>query len=144
MRWWRRCQTYLQGIDRRGRIAAISVTIFLACVVGVIAGYGAALFSFLIHSVSTWTVQPLANAGADQWIWLSALVAVPALGLLVVSWFTLRFAPEAQGHGVPEVIYAVARHDGVIRPRVSLVKIIASGLCIGTGGSVGREGPIVF
>ncbi len=97
MRWWRRCQTYLQGIDRRGRIAAISVTIFLACVVGVVAGYGAALFSFLIHSVSTWTVQPFANAGADQWLWLSVLVVVPALGLLVVSWFTLRFAPEAQG-----------------------------------------------
>ena len=71
------------------------------------------------------------------------LVAVPAVGLLVVSWFTRRFAPEAQGHGVPEVIMAVGRHDGVIRPRVSLVKILASGLCIGTGGSVGREGPIV-
>ena len=68
---------------------------------------------------------------------------VPALGLLAVSWFTRRFAPEAQGHGVPEVIMAVARHDGVIRPRVSLVKILASGVCIGTGGSVGREGPIV-
>ena len=68
---------------------------------------------------------------------------VPALGLLVVSWFTRRYAPEAQGHGVPEVITAVARHDGVIRPRVSLVKILASGVCIGTGGSIGREGPIV-
>ena len=60
-----------------------------------------------------------------------------------MSWFTRRFAPEAQGHGVPEVITAVARHDGVIRPRVSLVKILASGVCIGTGGSIGREGPIV-
>jgi CIC family chloride channel protein len=63
--------------------------------------------------------------------------------LLFVAWFTRRFAPEAQGHGVPEVIVAVARKDGVIRPRVSLVKILASGICIGTGGSVGREGPIV-
>ena len=50
------------------------------------------------------------------------LVAIPALGLLLVSWFTRRFAPEAQGHGVPEVITAVARHDGVIRPHVALVK----------------------
>ncbi|MFP6757442.1 MAG: chloride channel protein, partial [Alphaproteobacteria bacterium] len=45
--------------------------------------------------------------------------------------------------GVPEVITAVARHDGVIRPRVSIVKILASAVCIGTGGSIGREGPIV-
>jgi CIC family chloride channel protein len=66
-----------------------------------------------------------------------------AVGLLLVSWFTCRFVPEAQGHGVPEVITAIARHDGVIRPRVSLIKILASGFCIGTGGTVGREGPIV-
>ncbi|MEZ6115106.1 MAG: chloride channel protein [Pirellulaceae bacterium] len=72
-----------------------------------------------------------------------AVVVVPALGLLVVSWFTRRFAPEAQGHGVPEVIMAVARNDGRIRPQVSAVKILASAMCIGTGGSVGREGPIV-
>lgn len=63
--------------------------------------------------------------------------------MLFVSWFTRRFAPEAQGHGVPEVIVAVARRDGVIRPRVSIVKILASAISIGTGGSVGREGPIV-
>lgn len=71
------------------------------------------------------------------------LIAIPAFGLLVVSWFTRRFAPEAQGHGVPEVITAVARHDGIVRPQVALVKILASGFCIGTGGSIGREGPIV-
>ncbi|MBP85846.1 MAG: hypothetical protein CMJ64_03875 [Planctomycetaceae bacterium] len=75
------------------------------------------------------------------WLWL--LCVMPAVGLLLVSWFTRRFAPEAQGHGVPEVIVAVARHDGVMRPRVSLVKILVSALCIGTGASVGREGPIV-
>ena len=74
---------------------------------------------------------------------VNGLTLWPALGLLVVAWITRRFAPEAQGHGVPEVIVAVARKDGVIRPRVSLVKILASGICIGTGGSVGREGPIV-
>ncbi len=80
---------------------------------------------------------------SESWLRLAILLLLPALGLLVVSWFTRRYAPEAQGHGVPEVITAVARHDGVIRPHVALVKILASGLCIGTGGSIGREGPIV-
>ncbi|MHC4398128.1 MAG: chloride channel protein, partial [Planctomycetota bacterium] len=122
-----------------GKIPPVPSTIVLACMIGLLAGYGAILFTWLIELVTNWTVRPaLTHPG-----WLAALVAVPALGLLLVSWFTRRFAPEAQGHGVPEVIMAVARHDGVIRPRVSLVKILASGVCIGTGGSIGREGPIV-
>ena len=125
------------------KIPAVPVTILLACVVGVLGGYGAVLFTFLIELVTEWTVEPFVNLAIGNGLWLTALVFVPALGLLAVSWFTRRFAPEAQGHGVPEVIYAVARQDGVIRPRVSLVKIIASGVCIGTGGSIGREGPIV-
>ena len=54
-----------------------------------------------------------------------------------------RFAPEARGHGVPEVMYAVSHRGGRIAPQVSLVKALASALCIGGGGSVGREGPIV-
>ena len=54
-----------------------------------------------------------------------------------------NFAPEAKGHGVPEVIDAVYYHKGVIRPVVSVIKALASALSIGSGGSVGREGPII-
>jgi chloride channel protein, CIC family len=53
------------------------------------------------------------------------------------------FAREARGHGVPEVMYAVAERGGRIRPQVAAVKALASAICIGGGGSVGREGPIV-
>ena len=56
---------------------------------------------------------------------------------------TYFFAREAKGHGVPEVMEAVAIRGGRIRPVVGLVKALASAICIGTGGSVGREGPIV-
>jgi len=127
---------------RRGQIPTTPKVIVLAAVVGVAAGYGAVLFTILIDLVTTWTVEPFV---ADDGVWWKkiALCLVPAAGLLFVSWFTRRFAPEAQGHGVPEVIAAVARNNGVIRPRVSIVKTLASGLCIGTGGSIGREGPIV-
>jgi len=125
------------------RVPPVGLTIALACVIGVLGGYGAVLFTLLIDLVTEWTVVPIVELGKASWAWLAGLLFVSAFGLLVVCWFTRRFAPEAQGHGVPEVIYAVARHDGVIRARVALVKILASGLCIGTGGSIGREGPIV-
>ena len=108
-----------------------------------LAGCGAAVFTWLIESVSAMTIERSLAAAAADALWYVTLVAIPAFGLLAVAWFTRRFAPEAQGHGVPEVITAVARHDGVVRPQVALVKILASGFCIGTGGSIGREGPIV-
>ena len=126
----------------RGEIPTTPKVIILAGAVGIIAGYGAVLFTLLIDLVTASTVARFVVADG-QWQTKVALCFVPAAGLLFVSWFTRRFAPEAQGHGVPEVITAVARKNGVIRPRVAFVKIFASGLCIGTGGSIGREGPIV-
>ncbi|MEO0530496.1 MAG: chloride channel protein [Planctomycetota bacterium] len=120
--------------------------------IGLLAGFGAVLFSWIIETATEFTfgwanaerADPLMLSNPPARIaWSIALVLSPALGLLFVAWLTRRFAPEASGAGVPEVITAVARHDGVIRPQVALVKIVASGLTIGTGGSVGREGPIV-
>jgi CIC family chloride channel protein len=138
------CQDWLLERMRRGRVLEMSLTIALACAIGVLAGFGAWLFTLLIAEVSRLSVEPLlAGDASSAWLRGALLCATPAAGLLIVAWFTRRFAPEAQGHGVPEVILAVARRDGVIRPRVALVKILASGFCIGTGGSVGREGPIV-
>ena len=127
----------------RTAIPSGTLMIFLAGGVGILAGFGAAAFTWLIHNASALTVENVLTAAGQNGPWILALMLVPALGLLLVSWITRTFAPEAQGHGVPEVITAVARHDGIIRPHVALVKILASGLCIGTGGSIGREGPIV-
>jgi len=71
------------------------------------------------------------------------VVLIPVAGGLLVGPLVYFFAREAKGHGVPEVMEAVAVKGGRIRPRVSVVKALASSLCIGSGGSVGREGPIV-
>ena len=68
---------------------------------------------------------------------------IPVLGGLLYGPLVDRFAKEARGHGVPEVMLAVAENGGKIRPPVTGVKALASAICIGTGGSVGREGPIV-
>jgi CIC family chloride channel protein len=70
------------------------------------------------------------------------LLIIPALGGAIVGPLVYRFAREARGHGVPEVMEAVVLRGGRIRPRVVVVKALASAICIGTGGSVGREGPI--
>jgi CIC family chloride channel protein len=71
------------------------------------------------------------------------VMLVPVIGGLIYGPLIERFAKEARGHGVPEVMLAVAERGGRIGPGVAVVKSLASALCIGTGGSVGREGPIV-
>ncbi len=139
----RRFFDWRKDLVKRGAIPSVSLTIALACAIGILTGLGAALFNLLIHTIRDVTVQPVMTQALTNSSWYIALCACPALGLLCVAWLTRKFAPEAEGHGVPEVIVAVARNDGVIRPRVSLVKILASSICIGTGGSVGREGPII-
>ena len=76
-----------------------------------------------------------------SWVWF--VLIVPVIAAVIYGPLIYRFAREARGHGVPEVMVAVAENGGRIRPPVTVVKALASALCIGGGGSVGREGPIV-
>ncbi len=71
------------------------------------------------------------------------IILIPAIGGLIIGPMVYYFAPETKGHGVPEVMLAVAKSGGRIRLRVGFIKAIASVICIGMGGSAGREGPIV-
>ncbi|UCF21023.1 MAG: chloride channel protein [Gemmatimonadota bacterium] len=118
--------------------------ILLAVALGVLGGFAAIGFRLLIQLVQsvawrrgTYTLDYL--AGLPFW-WK---IVAPAAGGLLVGLITYRFAREAKGHGVPEVMEAVALRGGRIRPRVVIAKMFASGVSIGSGGSVGREGPIV-
>jgi CIC family chloride channel protein len=77
------------------------------------------------------------------WLGKWFVVFAPVVAGLLYGPLVHLFAREARGHGVPEVMFAVARRGGRIRPQVAAVKALASALCIGGGGSVGREGPIV-
>ncbi len=122
----------------------------IAVGVGVGSGLGAVAFRYLI-SFFTWLATGHTQFGQDgyvgsshlPWLGLGFLVLIPVAGGLVYGPLIYRFAREARGHGVPEVMIAVSEDGGRIRPQVSVVKAIASAVCIGTGGSVGREGPIV-
>ncbi|NIR46624.1 MAG: CBS domain-containing protein [Gemmatimonadetes bacterium] len=135
---------WLRAAHRRFRQTEQLYMVAVATFVGLFGGLGAVAFRALIVWVNqvAWRQGPVTLdhlAGLPPW-WK---VAAPAVGGLFVGLITYRFAREARGHGVPEVMEAVALRGGRIRPRVVLAKLFASGICIGSGGSVGREGPIV-
>ena len=75
--------------------------------------------------------------------WGPFVILVPVVGAFGVVFLVKNFAPEAKGHGVPEVMDAIYYHKGVIRPVVSVDQSAGVRLSIGSGGSIGREGPII-
>ncbi|MHA0286400.1 chloride channel protein [Mycobacterium sp. C3-094] len=122
----------------------------LAVVVGALTGLGAVGFRELITGFTKLFTgfddySAMGRIASPHWPFLGIwfLLVVPVIAGALYGPIVHRFAPEARGHGVPEVMYAVAHRNGRIAPRVTLVKAFASALCIGGGGSVGREGPIV-
>ena len=122
----------------------------LALLVGAGSGLGAVAFRYLIYFF-TWLATGQSQFGQQghvgsahlPWLGLGFFVVIPVIGGLIYGPLIYRFAREARGHGVPEVMIAVAENGGRIRPQVSVVKAVASAVCIAVGGSVGREGPIV-
>ncbi|MGW4589728.1 chloride channel protein [Amycolatopsis thermoflava] len=122
----------------------------LAVAIGAGAGLGAVEFRWLITGFTQLFSghADYSAAGGEAHPWFPALgpwflLIAPVLAGLVYGPLVYRFAPEARGHGVPEVMYAVAERGGRIPAQVTVVKALASAMTIGSGGSVGREGPIV-
>jgi len=121
----------------------------LAIATGLVAGLGAVVFRAMIalfHNLlflGTLSLNYDANTHTPAAPWGMGVVLVPVLGALVVTYLVRHYAPEARGHGVPEVIDAIYYNGGKIRPAVALIKSLASAISIGSGGAVGREGPII-
>jgi CIC family chloride channel protein len=116
----------------------------LGILVGLLGGLGAVAFRYLIGLFQTLIYGSgfdLATVARTLPWW--RVILGPAIGGACVGPLVYFLAREAKGHGVPEVMNSVAREGGIIRKRVVIVKTLASALCIGSGGSVGREGPIV-
>jgi len=132
--------------------------LLLSALVGVVAGIGAIVFyvatrvaeHYALGIVAGYAPEPHpAGEVAMEWLpavahgfypWL--LLIVPTVGGLLSGIIVFTFAPEAEGHGTDSVIEAYHLRQGRIRVRVPIVKIIASSITLGTGGSGGREGPI--
>jgi CIC family chloride channel protein len=134
--------------DGSQRLGLVQLSL-LALAVGVVTGFGAVVFRDLIgliHNImflSQLVVRYDANLFTPPSPWGPFVILVPVVGALAVTYLVTKFAPEARGHGVPEVMDAIYYKGGVIRPVVAVVKSLASAIAIGTGAAVGREGPII-
>ncbi len=121
----------------------------LGLMTGILGGVCAILFRFLIalfHNLaffgrfSFWydSVKPTAPS-----IWGAGYIIVPVIGAMIVAFLVRNFAPRARSHGVPEVMASIYRHGARIQPTLAVIKAVTSAISLGTGGSIGREGPIV-
>ncbi len=121
----------------------------IAVLVGVVTGFGAIAFRALIGFIHNlfflghFSFFYDANVHTAASPWGVFVAVVPVVGALIVTLLVTKFAPEARGHGVPEVMDAIYYAEGRIRPVVAAVKSLASAVAIGTGSAVGREGPII-
>ena len=121
----------------------------LAVVIGLVGGCGAVVFRGMIalfHNLfflGKFSVFYDSSVHTPPGPWGPLIILVPVLGAIGVTWLVQTFAPEARGHGVPEVMDAIYYNKSIIRPIVAVIKSLASALSIGSGGSVGREGPII-
>ncbi|HTY51038.1 MAG TPA: chloride channel protein [Steroidobacteraceae bacterium] len=136
----------LAGKERRLGLPWLS---FLAVVVGIVTGFGAVGFRALIGLIHNlmflgrFAVRYDANLFTPAGPWGAYVILVPVVGAVAVTFLVTKFAPEAKGHGVPEVMDSIYYGRGLIRPIVAVVKSLASAIAIGTGAAVGREGPII-
>jgi CIC family chloride channel protein len=139
----------------RKRIRSQARLLGLSLVVGIVSGIGAIVFYAACQLVLHYALDSMAGYRPDEpggetplfaktttpfrpWM----LLIVPTIGGLLSGAIVFTFAPEAEGHGTDAAIAAYHFRQGRIRPRVPLIKIVASALTISTGGSGGREGPI--
>lgn len=135
-------------------------TVALLCVyacIGLVVGVVAIGFQQLMSIMNIFILEGIAGYGETRIVWGDRRISLPwsrpplrwwilpfltGLGGLLTGWIVNRFAPEAGGHGTDEVIHAYHTKGGTLRPRASIVKMIASAITLGTGGSGGKEGPI--
>lgn len=144
-------KSYLQGLRKSIEyyIDRLTMTenlfmLIAALIIGVLAGFCATGIRSLIYLISE-----ISFSGEGTFLervisapWYIKLI-IPVIGGAIVGPVIYFLAPEAKGHGVPEVLHAILLKGGYIRPRVAFIKAFTSSVTIGTGGSVGREGPII-
>ncbi|MBN2467941.1 MAG: chloride channel protein [Deltaproteobacteria bacterium] len=149
-------RSYLLHVADRLNIRLTGKWLIYGILIGIVAGFGAVVFFYLLKGSQHFFLNSLGgyypplpagesgdgivSAGLYGPRWILALI--PAVGGVVAGIIIYGLAPEAEGHGTDAMIDSFHRGRGVVRGRVPFVKMIASALTIGSGGSAGREGPI--
>lgn len=144
-------QGILAAFGRYGR-AYFQRWLVIGALIGVVAGIGAIVFSsaiafctnLFLGGIAGFTPPNPAGEGATVIVaighrWL--IPVVTTLGGLVTGFIVFTLAPEAEGHGTDAAIEAFHEKGGRIRSRIPFIKLVASAITIGSGGSAGREGP---
>jgi len=132
----------LSTLDR-AKMTEHTFVLVMAVIIGLLGGYGAVVIQFSIKEFQHLFWQgdfTLETVSKIAWYWK---ILVPLLGGTIVGLVIQFYSQEAKGHGVPEVMEAIALHNGIIRVRVVIAKLFSSALYIAAGGSVGREGPVI-
>ncbi len=136
----------LTAMLQRVRLEFNTQNIATLLMVAIVVGFGTGLTAVIFIKAIDWVTYFAFEQGMPQLLaplggaWV---VLVPVSGALIGGPMIAYWAIEARGHGVPEVMQAIILRGGRIRPRVALVKSLTAAVCIGSGGSAGREGPIV-
>src|SRR5574341_229351 len=141
LRWARRFQRTALRLLARLKLPKVTSLVIVAILVGVATGLGSVAFIRLLQ----FSTRLFFDGG--NWLFSRLgpyyVLVLPPIGGLMVGPVIYLLAREAKGYGVPEVMTALILKGGRIRTRVAIIKIIASAMTIGSGGSAGREGPLI-
>jgi len=143
LRYFKSLQSKLNILLEKVKLQEHLFVLLVAVIIGLLGGYGAVVIQFAIKTFQRLFWQgdfSLETIKSVAWYWK---IAIPTMGGIVVGLIIRFVAKEAKGHGVPEVMEAIALKNGIIRPRVVFAKLFASAFYIASGGSVGREGPVI-
>ena len=113
--------------------------LLLALVVGVLTALAGLLLKWLIHQIEYLLTHHFSITGAN-WLYL----VYPIIGIFLTGLFVRYVVRDDIGHGITKILYAIARKKSFIKAHNTWSSVIASGITIGFGGSVGAEAPIVL
>lgn len=126
-------------IWRRRHISDKQFMLLLAFVIGVLTAMAGMLLKWLIHQIEHLLTQGFSITGAN-WLYL----LYPVVGILITGLFVRFVVRDDIGHGITKILYAIARKQSMIKGHNTWSSVVASGITIGFGGSVGAEAPIVL
>ena len=141
--FYKRLSYYASRFADSVKMRENSFVLTMAVFIGMIGGYGAVGIQFLINKFQLLFWGGEFNLDTVATVSVLLRILIPTGGGIFVGFIIQYISREAKGHGVPEVMEAIITHNGIIRPRVVFAKLIASAVYIASGGSVGREGPVI-
>ncbi|UCG13232.1 MAG: chloride channel protein [Deltaproteobacteria bacterium] len=130
----------LLGFFRRYQLSDQTFLIIVAVIVGFLGGLGSIFFEWMIEFGQHFFFDIFPRlVGNPKWL----VIIIPAFGAVFLAPLIYFFPVEAKSDGVPATMQAVALKGGIIKVRTFITRMLASAITLGSGGSAGKEGPII-